>query len=56
MQLSENRGIRGRFSSTAQQRIWLCSLFTRHGTKVQLKIVETGCFLEITFDTGIVDP
>ncbi len=25
-------------------------------TKVQLKTIETGCFLEITFDTGIVDP
>ncbi len=24
--------------------------------KVQLKIVETGCFLDITFDTDIVDP
>ncbi len=24
--------------------------------KVQLKTIETGSFLEITFDTGIVDP
>ncbi len=28
----------------------------RRVIKVQLKTIETGCFLEITFDTGIVDP
>ncbi len=28
-----------------------------HGyTKVGVKIFETGCFLEITFDTGVADP
>ncbi len=34
----------------------LLSFGSDYAIKVQLKTIETGCFLEITFDTGIVDP